>query len=89
MPVLETGFEPVTFLPESGIFLLTASPENHAAPGTPSVVEHYVGRAGPDPGYVNLPPSTVGIGGPLISPKNTNHIAADDALWLRHNGGPP
>jgi hypothetical protein len=66
MPILQTGVETVTFLPVVADFSLTAGPENHAVPGTPSVVEHYVGRAGPDPGYVNLPPSTVGIGGPLI-----------------------
>ena len=52
-------------------------------------MEHYVGRAGPDPGYVNLPPSTVGIGGPLISPKKANRTATRDWLWLLRTAGPP
>ena len=43
-----------------------------SSPGTLAGIAHYVERAGPDPGYVNLPPSTVGIGGPLI-PSQQQH----------------
>ena len=86
MPTVQSGFEPAMFLPEAvDIF----ASENRDAPGTPIGVEHYVGRAGPDPGYVNLPPSTVGIGGPLISPKKVNWTATHDVLWLRRKAGPP
>jgi hypothetical protein len=83
MPTIRSGFEPATFLPLVADFSLGAAAENRAAPGTPFGMEHYVGRAGPDPGYVNLPPSTVGIGGPLISPKKANQTATHDLLWLR------
>jgi len=89
MPIFGTGFEPDTFLPAAADFSSTAVLENNAVPGTPSVVEHYVGRAGPDPGYVNLPPSTVGIGGPLISPKKANQTATRDTLWPRVKAGLP
>ncbi len=51
-------------------------------------MEHYVGRAGPDPGYVNLPPSTVGIGGPLISLKKAKRTAARGWLRLLRKAGP-
>jgi hypothetical protein len=88
MPIFGAGFESETFLSAVVDFSLTVVPENRDAPGTPSVVEHYVGRAGPDPGYVNLPPSTVGIGGPLISPK-ANQSATGGALWLLGKAGRP
>ena len=78
-----------TFFRDVADFSLNAAAENRATPGTPISVEHYVGRAGPDPGYVNLPPSTVGIGGPLISPKKANQTATQDMLWLRREAGRP
>jgi hypothetical protein len=89
MPTVPSGFEPATFLPEVADFSSNPAAENRDAPGTPIGVEHYVGRAGPDPGYVNLPPSTVGIGGPLISPKKANQTATHDTLWLRRQAGRP
>jgi len=88
MPTFPSGFAPATFLRFDADFSLTIAAENRAAPGTPSNVEHYVGRAGPDPGYVNLPPSTVGIGGPLISPKKTVWIATRGLLQLPKAGRP-
>jgi hypothetical protein len=88
MPIFGAGSESETFLSAVADFSLTIASENRGAPGTPSVVEHYVGRAGPDPGYVNLPPSTVGIGGPLISPK-ANLPAPDGSLWLFGKAGQP
>ena len=89
MPIVPSGYEPATFLPDVADFSSSTAAENRAAPGTPIGVEHYVGRAGPDPGYVNLPPSTVGIGGPLISPKKANQTATLDTLWLRRQAGRP
>jgi hypothetical protein len=86
MPTVQSGFTPATFLPEVADF---SAVENREPPGTPIGVEHYVGRAGPDPGYVNLPPSTVGIGGPLISPKKGIQTATRDILWLRLKAGRP
>ena len=63
--------------------------EKHNGPGTRSGIKHYVGRAGPDPGYVNLPPSTVGIGGPLISLKNNSPAAAQALDSLLAKAGRP
>ena len=81
MPTFGPGFELGTSFSGAADFSWTVIGENRDAPGTPMGVEHYVGRAGPDPGYVNLPPSTVGIGGPLIFPKKPNQTTRD-VLWL-------
>jgi hypothetical protein len=89
MPTLRYGFEFGIFLPALAVFSLQTAAENRSASGTPINVEHYVGRAGPDPGYVNLPPSTVGIGGPLISPKKATWIAPRGLLRLIPNAGRP
>jgi hypothetical protein len=88
MPTFGPVFELGTFFRNVADFALSAAAENRGTPGTPMDVEHYVGRAGPDPGYVNLPPSTVGIGGPLISPK-PNHSATHDVLWIRRRAARP
>jgi hypothetical protein len=82
MPILRVQIARGTLLPEAPVFTVKGAVENLGDPGTPSGVEHYVGRAGPDPGYVNLPPSTVGIGGPLILPKKTDPLATRALLRL-------
>jgi hypothetical protein len=82
MPISGAGFEAATLLPELAASSFERPAENLGKAGTPFGVEHYVGRAGPDPGYVNLPPSTVGIGGPLIFPKKTKSARACDLLRL-------
>ena len=89
MPILRVQIARGTLLPEAPVFTVKGAVENLGDPGTPSGVEHYVGRAGPDPGYVNLPPSTVGIGGPLISPKKATWIAPRGLLRLLPKAGRP
>jgi hypothetical protein len=89
MPTFGPVFELGTFFRDVADFALSTAAENRDTAGTPMDVEHYVGRAGPDPGYVNLPPSTVGIGGPLISPKKPNHSATHDVLWIRRKAARP
>jgi hypothetical protein len=87
MPTVGSRFKSATLLPEVADFTFCLAAENLAKPGTPAGVEHYVGRAGPDPGYVNLPPSTVGIGGPLISLKKADPLAIHVSLRLPGTAG--
>ena len=89
MPIDRVEIAFGTLLPEAAVFAVEAAPENLGQPGTPSGVEHYVGRAGPDPGYVNLPPSTVGIGGPLISSQKTDPLPTRTLVRLPDTAARP